>query len=135
MDDEFLRSERLTDENYLIFCAKHYNQTVRYSTDDFYEDLKRVRYIKKLLTRFQQTGELKERLILNHIIILNNSFGPTITAKILFFKLSKQRPLIKPFLLYLSILPERIYNVGSEDMVDTRRVLTDVYIEEILRKL
>ena len=82
--------EKLTDANYLIFCAQHYNGSKYYTTEEFVEDLNRVKYIKKLITRYIENDDLKERLILNHIIVLNNCFGPDITCKILYLKMKSQ---------------------------------------------
>ena len=66
-------NENLTEKNFLLFCASHYDNPQYYNTEDFMEDLNRIKYIKKLITRYVEKGELKERLILNHIIVLNNS--------------------------------------------------------------
>jgi hypothetical protein len=78
---------------------------------------------------------LKERLILNHIIVLNNCFGPTITCKILYLKLKSQMRYIKPFLILLNILPNKIYNVGNEEIIDTDIIDMDNIIISKLRKV
>ncbi len=130
-----MNDEILNEQNYIIFCARHYVNPVNYSTDDFFEDLKRVRYIKKLCSKYENGGELKERLILNHIIVLCNSFGPNITSKILYFKLHSQFPLLKPFLLYLGILPDKLYNIGDENVIDTTKILSDIFIEQRLQEI
>ena len=127
--------EKLNNENYLIFCAQHYNGNRYYTTDEFIEDLNRVKYIKKLVTRYIENDDLKERLILNHIIVLNNCFGPTITCKILYLKLKSQMRYIKPFLVLLNILPEKIYNVGNEEIIDTDLIDMDNVIISKLRKV
>ena len=67
--------EKLNASNFMLFCAKHYDNSKYASTEEFYEDLSRIKYIKKLITRYTQDNDLKERLILNHIIILNNCLG------------------------------------------------------------
>ena len=64
--------DKLTNDNFLLYTASHYINAQYSSTEDFIEDLNRIKYIKKLITRYIEGGELKERLILNHIIILNN---------------------------------------------------------------
>ena len=102
----------ITNENFLLYCAKVYDNPQCFNAAEFYEDLKRVKYIKKLLTRYEKTGELKERLILNHIIILNNVFGPEHTAKILLFKI-EYWDYLKPFLIMLNILPGIIEGFGG----------------------
>jgi len=78
---------------------------------------------------------LKERLILNHIIILNNCFGPEVLCKILYLKLKTQMKYIKPFLVLLEIIPEKIYNVGSEKIIDTNLIDMDNVIVAKLRKV
>ena len=127
--------EKLTNENYLIFCAQHYNGNRYYTTEEFVEDLNRVKYIKKLVTRYIENNELKERLILNHIIVLNNCFGPDVTCKILYLKLKPQMRYIKPFLILLNILPDRIYHVDNEEIIDTNSIDMDKLIIEKLRKV
>mgnify|MGYP003345050774 CR=1 FL=1 len=127
--------EKLTNDNYLIFCAQHYNGNKYYTTEEFVEDLNRVKYIKKLITRYIESDELKERLILNHIIVLNNCFGPEITCKILYLKLKKQMKYVKPFLILLNILPEKIYNVDEEEIIDTNLIEMDFIVIDKLREV
>ena len=124
--------EKLTEENFLIFCAKVYDNPSAHSTEEFLEDLSRIRYVKKLLTRYQETGELKDRLILNHIITLQNCFGMHL-AKILFLRTEKQYHLVKPFLILLNALPKVIYNVGKYERVYTDEISLDPIIVERLR--
>jgi hypothetical protein len=127
--------EPLTDENFLLFCAKHYDNSKYVSTEEFYEDLARIKYIKKLITRYIQDDDLKERLILNHIIVLNNCFGPEALNKILYLKMKEQMKYIKPFLVMLNILPEKIYNVNNELIIDTNLIIMDQEIIKRLRNL
>ena len=94
--------------------------------------LNRIKYIKKLITRYIECGDLKERLILNHIIILNNCFGPEALSKILYLKLKKHMIYIKPFLIFLQILPEKIFNVDNENVIDINLIPMD---EKIIKKL
>jgi len=128
-------NEKLTDKNFLLFCASHYDNARYVSTEDFIEDMNRIKYIKKLVTRYVESGELKERLILNHIIILNNCFGPEALCKILYLKLKPQMRYIKPFLILLNILPEQILNVGGEEVVYTDDIEMDELIVANLRKV
>ena len=110
--------EYLTENNFLIYCAKVYDNPTMHSTDEFIEDLNRIKYIKKLLTRYIETGELKERLILNHIITLHNCLGSHL-SKIMFLKMENQFYLVKPFLVLINALPKKIYNVGKYDVINT----------------
>jgi hypothetical protein len=128
-------NEILTDHNFLLFCAKHYDNSRYVSTEEFVEDLNRIKYIKKLITRYVENGDLKERLILNHIIILNNCFGPEALCKILYLKLKPQMKYVKPFLVLLNLLPEKIYNVSDETVVDTNLIDMDTVIVNKLRKV
>jgi hypothetical protein len=126
-------NEKLTDKNFLLFCAHHYDNAQYASTEDFIEDLNRIKYIKKLVTRYVESGDLKERLILNHIIVLNNCFGPEVLCKILYLKLFNQMKYIKPFLILLNILPDRIFNVGDEKIIETDLIGMDELIVSKLR--
>ena len=127
--------EKLTDENFLLFCATYYKNVKYVSTEDFLEDLNRIKYIKKLITRYVENGDLKERLILNHIIILNNCFGPEILCKILYLKLKDQMGYIKPFLLLINAMVEKIYNVGEDKSVLTEEIEMDINIISKLRSI
>lgn len=127
-------NEFLTDKNFLLFCASKYDNPY-HTTEDFIEDLNRIKYIKKLITRYIEHDELKERLILNHIIILNNCFGPEALCRILYLKLKPQMKYIKPFLVLLNLLPEKIYNVNDEITIDTNLIEMDDFIIAKLRKV
>lgn len=125
----------LTEDNFLFFCAKQYDNSRYISSEEFAEDLNRIKYIKKLVTRYVENGDLKERLILNHIIVLNNCFGPEALCKILYLKLKPQMKYIKPFLILLNVLPDKIYNVGNEEIIDTDLIEIDQLIVDKLRNL
>jgi hypothetical protein len=127
-----LLQEQLTNENFLIYCAKVYDNPSVQSTEEFLEDVKRIGYIKKLLTKYEDTGILKEKLILNHMITLHNCFGVYL-SKILFLKLEKQYHCIKPFLILLNALPHVIYNVGKYSKVNTDEISLDQKIIKTLR--
>lgn len=128
-------NEVLTEDNFILYCAKHYDGRHCSSTEEFYEDLKRIGYIRKLITRYIISGDLKERLILNHIIILNNVFGPTVTCRILYFKLEEYMKYIKPFLVLLNILPETIQNIKKINCINMDYIDMDQGIIEALRKI
>lgn len=125
----------LTEENFLLYCAQCYDNSKYISTEEFFEDIDRIKYIKKLITRYTESGDLRERLILNHIIILNNCFGPEALCKILYLKLKPQMKYIKPFLILLNILPEKIHNVNDEFVIETDFIEMDTFIIEKLRKV
>lgn len=125
-------NEQLTDENFLLYCAKHYDNPHCHSTDEFIEDLKHIKYIKKLLTRYIENDDLNERLILNHVIILNNLFGSEHLCRILYLKMADHFCYIKPFLVLLNILPNRIHNVNNKT-IDTDLIPMDDMIINKLR--
>jgi hypothetical protein len=126
-------NERLDDSNFLLYAAKYYDNPQCYDTSEFYEDLKRFKYIKRLVNRYARHGDLKERLILNHIIALNNVFGPHATVKMLFMKLEGMEHQIKPFLTFLSILPDVVDVRGRQTY--TAGIPVDPEIEKRLRGL
>jgi hypothetical protein len=127
--------EHLTDENFLIYCARHYDNPQCHSTEEFLEDIKRIKYIKKLITRYVENGDLKERLILNHIIVLSNVFGAEHLSRILYLKMKSQFKYIKPFLVLLNIMPERLLNIKEERIIDTTMIPMDETIIKQLRVL
>ena len=128
-------TETLTDANFLIYCAKHYTNPQCQSTEEFYEDLKHIKYIKKLLTRYIERGDLKERLILNHVMILNNLFGARHLPRILYLKLEPQYHCVKPFLVLLNIMPDIIYNVNGDVKIECDNIHMDEKIVRELRKI
>jgi hypothetical protein len=101
-----MRFDELNEDNYLLFAIKFYDNPQAITMEDFQTDLKRIRYIKRLLKRYKNTGELKLHLILNHLIILFNVFNDA-AVPLLFYNLEKELwPSIKSFLLFLNRLPE-----------------------------
>ena len=128
-------NEILTEENFLLYVAKKYNAAYCRSTEEFLEDLNRLKYIKKLITRFIEKNDLQERLILNHIIILNNVFGPYVTAKLLYFKMKHEMTYIKPFLVLLDILPKNLYNIKTDKIINTDEIALKTIIVNSLRKI
>ena len=101
-----MRFDELNETNYIMFAIKHYENPHAVTQEDFYEDLKRFKWIKRLLKRYQTTGILKSHLLINHFIILYNVFGEAATP-LLFFKIDRELwPVIKSFVVYLGRLPE-----------------------------
>lgn len=128
--------DRLDDKNFLLYAAQHYSSPGCASTEEFYEDLKRIKYLKKALTRFQMTGEIRERLVLNHFIVLKNVFGPTALVRILFLKMRDQLSMIVPFLVLLNVLPTRVLNIGRNgESWHTDTISLDPGIVERLRSI
>ena len=101
-----MRFDELNESNYMLFAIKFYDNPQAVTKDDFEADLKRIRYIKRLLKRYKNTGELKIHLILNHLIILFNVFNEA-AVPLLFYNLEEDLwPAIKSFLIFLNRIPE-----------------------------
>lgn len=125
----------VNEDNFVLFAAKHYNNPQCYDTEEFYGDLNRFKYIKRLFNRFEQTGELKERLILNHILILYNIFGNAATL-MLFVKLKGHYPLLKPFLVLINRMPDKILRVETSDnIIYNSDIAMNQQVIEALRKI
>lgn len=118
--------DNLCDDNFMMYAIKAYDKP-NCIMSEFEEDLKRIKYVKRLIRRYKVTGELRERLILNHIIILANVFGVEATVKMLFFKVEKEYyEVLKTFLLYLNYMPKVIMGVDGRDIV-SRNISIDLY--------
>lgn len=127
---------RLDDGNFALFAAKHYENVNCTDVLEFQEDLNRIRYIKRLLKLYSETGQLKERLILNHLITLYNVFEAEACTKMLVLKLYEFMPFVKSFLSYLNYWPERIDGLGCNSItLLSSDVETDPYIDAVLEKL
>jgi hypothetical protein len=114
-----MRFNELNEDNYLLFAIKFYDNPQSITMEDFQTDLKRIRYVKRLLKRYKNTGELKTHLILNHLIILFNVFNDA-AVPLLFYNLERDLwPAIKSFLIFLNRLPEypkTEINIMEEDL-------------------
>ncbi len=120
--------DQLNEKNYLMFAIQHYDNPQSVTVDDFMEDMKKFKYLKRLLKRYLKTGVLRVNLILNHLIILFNVFGDG-TIPLLMYKLEREYwSLIKTFLVYLNRYPQ--IPAGCLDFVDT-----DNDVKELLEDL
>lgn len=126
---------KLTEENFLLYAAQNYDNPQSFSTEEFFEDLERIKYLKKLATRYNDDKNLKLNLVMNHIIILSNVFSVEVLNKLLYFKMKDQFVFVKPFLFYLNKLSSEITNVGNESRVDTSIIYMDEKILTELRKI
>ena len=109
-----------------MFAIKYYDNPQCEGEKEFYDDMKKFKYIKRLLRKYRDSGVLKERLLLNHIIVLNNLFGPEACVTLLLFKIQKEYwDTLKSFLLYLNIIRED----ELQEVKENKDVL------DILRKL
>lgn len=125
----------LTDKNFLLYCASVYDNPSCRNTKEFLEDLRRIKYIKKLITRYIESGNLKERLILNHLIVLSNVFPPEHLCRILYLKMELQMKYLKPFLVMMGVLTKYINNIKETNVIDTDLIQLDQGIVDRLRKI
>ena len=126
----------LNEKNFLLYAAANYTNTL-YDTEEFYDDLKRLKYLKRLFSRYLERGELKERLILNHIITLYNVFQSQAATRMLFYKTEeKHYNILKTFLVFLQYMPEQVESIHFDgNNIRTENISIDVNIANILRKL
>ena len=113
----------LTEDNFLLFAIKNYENPQAVTKDDFDKDLNHFKYIKRLLKRYKNTGELKIHLILNHLIIMFNVFNES-TVALLFYNLEEELwPIVKSFLVFLKRIPE--YPKTKVDTIDVDQECLD----------
>ena len=128
--------QQLDDSNFLLYAAANYDNPQCYDTDEFQDDLKRFKYLKRLFNKYRETNELKERLIFNHLTVIYNVFGPVVATRMLFFKLQEHYDLLKPFLTFMNHMPDIVYNIGSENKnIKSVDLSMDQSIIDVLRKL
>jgi len=118
--------ENITTNNFVMYAIKHYENPQCEGEKEFHDDMKRFKYIKRLLRKHKDSGILKERLLLNHIIVLNNLFGPEACVTLILFKIQREYwETLKSFLLYLNIM--------TDD--ELSEVIPNQEVLEVLRKL
>jgi hypothetical protein len=126
--------DELNEDNFMMYAMKCYTSP-HCIMSEFEGDIKRTKYLKRLFRRYKITKSLKERLIINHIILLNNVFGPEATARILFYKTDERDyDILKTFLDYLDIMPDFVYGIGGKTIVSSDLPL-DMNVAEILRNI
>ena len=126
-----MRFNELTNENYLMYALLHYDNPHCIDIKEYFEDVRKLKYIKRLFNRYKEDGVMKERLILNHIISFYNVFDGEAAARLLFFRVGEEyHSLLKTFLVFLNRMPEKINdNLYSSDIQLDKKII------EILRKL
>lgn len=128
--------EKLDETNFVLYAAKHYDNPECFETLEFYDDVAKIKYVKRLFNKYIESGELRERLILNHLIVLFNVFGAVPAQRLLFFKLKDHYVFLKTFLTFLNLCPKVVENIGlkGED-IDVDKIPVDFEIMSRLRKL
>ena len=116
--------EKITQDNFMMFAIKHYDNRHCEGEKEFHDDLKRFKYIKRLLKKYKTTNILKERLLLNHFIVLRNLFGNEACVTLLLFKTQREYlSVLKSFLLFLNMIRED----------ELEEIEADLLVLEILR--
>ena len=123
---------QLTESTFLLYAMKHYDNPQCTEMSEFEEDMKRFQYLRKLFSRYRQENELKERLILNHLIVIYNVFGPDAT-NMLFMRLHEYHEYLKPFVAYLNYMPSII--MYDDIMINADSIVSDAGIVERLREI
>lgn len=114
-----MKFKKLDEDNFLLYAMQYYDNPQCHGTKEFYEDLSRIIYLRRLFKKFLKTGELKDRLIFNHLITFYNVFSIEAATRMLFAKLDKEYyPILKTFLVYLNyIKTNQSYAEWELDMV------------------
>ncbi len=116
----------LTEESFLMFAMREYNNMQCTDIEEFYDDLKKIKYIKRLFNIYKNDGQLKERLILNHLITWYNVFPVQAGTRILFYKIEEQFwPMLKTFLIFLDRMPDKIGLIRGKEIKSTDIILDD----------
>jgi hypothetical protein len=122
----------LSESTFLLYAMNSYDNPSCHDIVEFEEDMKRFQYLRRLFNRYKQFGELRERLILNHLIVLYNVFGYR-TTSMLFFRLEGYHEFLKPFVDYLNYTQQYVEYNGKK--IDTTKIKSDLLIENALRRI
>ncbi len=126
----------MNEKNFLLYAMKHYNNPQCVEVEEFNDDLRKIKYIKRLFNQYNVENKLKERLLLNHIIVFYNVFPVEAATRILFFKLDKVFwPMLKTFLIYLSYMPEDKLESINGEVINTSDIPMDQGIIDRLREI
>jgi len=126
-------NDDLNDENFMIFAIKAYNKP-NCVMSEFYEDLKRIKYVKRLFIKYHKNKEIKERLVINHLIVIYNVFGANLATRILFYKVDeKYYTILKTFLIFLNHMPKYVMGIRGKN-IRSSDIPVDLKLADILRK-
>jgi hypothetical protein len=124
----------LTSENILLYAVKAYDKP-NCIMSEFKEDMKRFNYLKRLFYRYRKEGEMRERLVINHLIVLYNVFGVDVATRMLFFKVHKEDyHTLKTYLLFLNYMPSVVMGIRGHNIISSD-IDVDMKVAEILREI
>ena len=126
--------DNLDSENIMMYAVKAYDKP-NCIMSEFSEDMKRFNYLKRLFRRYRKHNELRERLVLNHLVVLNNVFGPEVMTRLLFYEMAESDyPQLKTYLLLLSCMPEIVRGIKGKNIISSD-IEVDIEIANILRTI
>ena len=126
--------DNLTEDNVMLYAIKAYDKP-NCIMSEFSEDMKRFNYLKRLFRRYRKHNEMRERLVLNHLVVLNNVFGVEVTTRLLFYEMSpNDYPQLKTYLLFLSSMPDVIVGIKGKNILSPS-IEVDMEIANVLRTL
>jgi hypothetical protein len=125
--------DNLTPDNIMLYCMKAYDKP-NMLMSEFKDDMKRFNYLKRLFKRYRKDGEPKELLVINHLVVLNNVFGPEVATRLLFYKMSKDDySVLKTYLLFLNSMPDVVKGIKGTDIVSSD-IPVDMTVADLLRQ-
>ena len=125
--------DELNNDNIMMYAVKAYDKP-NCIMSECKEDMKRFNYLKRLFKRYRKYNELREQLVLNHLIVIYNVFGPEVASRLLFFKMAKDDySALKTYLLFLNIMPDRVKGIKGHDIISSD-IPIDFSVAEALRR-
>jgi hypothetical protein len=126
--------ENLSNDNVTMYAMKAYDRP-NCLMSEFKEDMKRFNYLKRLFRRYRKVGDIRQGLVLNHLVVLYNVFGVEATTRLLFFKMSKEDySIVKTYLVFLSCMPEKVVGIKGEDIISSD-IQIDMSVANELRQI
>ena len=126
--------DELNNDNVTIYAVKAYDRP-NCVMSEFKDDMKRFNYLKRLFKRYRKLDELRERLVLNHLVVLCNVFGPEVATRLLFYKMAKDDySALKTYLMFLSVMPDRVRGIKGQDIISSD-IPVDMKIADMLRDI
>ncbi len=124
----------LTSENVLLYAVKAYDKP-NCIMSEFKEDMKRFNYLKRLFYRYRKEGEMRERLVINHLIVLYNVFGVEVATRLLFYRVHKEDyHTLKTYLLFLNYMPSVVRGIKGQNIISSD-IAVDLKVAEVLREI
>jgi hypothetical protein len=124
----------LTSENFLLYAVKAYDKP-NCIMSEFKEDMKRFNYLKRLFRRYRKMDDLRERLVINHLVVVYNVFGVDVATRMLFYKMSKDDySALKTYLIFLNYMPTVVHGIKGQDIISSE-IPVDMKIAEVLREI